>query len=213
MKPHLAAVLILVLAVGAVIGANVQPSLTGGGYVLFPENANPAYLYASSGLLTLAAGGTNQNIYLAPSGTGLVNAATGYATAGTAGVTSATITSANLTIKGGIVTAATSGTSGGPSTQTNYSGSGRAIGTVYQNTGTTARWVTVSVNAGSGLSSAQAITDSSSSPTTVMASTTTPTGASGIFVLSMSFVVLPNNYYKVIQYTGTVTLQNWAEWQ
>lgn len=57
---------------GALAGANVQPVLTGAGKILFPENAAPASLSASSGALTAAAGGSNQNVTLTPSGTGNV---------------------------------------------------------------------------------------------------------------------------------------------
>lgn len=57
--------------VAGMAGSNVQPVLTGAGKILFPENATPATISASSGALTLAAGGTNQNVSITPSGTGI----------------------------------------------------------------------------------------------------------------------------------------------
>ena len=51
--------------------SNVQPILTGPGYVKFPENAVPANISASAGALRLVAGGSNQNITATPSGTGI----------------------------------------------------------------------------------------------------------------------------------------------
>lgn len=77
------------------VGANVQPLLSGSGKLIFPENATSAYLQAASGKLTMAAGGSNQNIVLAPSGTGkvaigtsnppLLSASSGSLTAAAAG--------------------------------------------------------------------------------------------------------------------------------
>jgi hypothetical protein len=61
---------ILLCFVAAAGGANVQPILSGAGKLIFPENAIPATISASSGHLTLAAGATNGNIILTPSGTG-----------------------------------------------------------------------------------------------------------------------------------------------
>jgi hypothetical protein len=55
---------------------NNPPLLVGGsaGKLEFPENATPANITASSGALTISAGGTNQNVTLTPSGTGKVSA-------------------------------------------------------------------------------------------------------------------------------------------
>jgi hypothetical protein len=58
--------------VGLLAGANVQPILTGAGYLKFPENPTSAYLFASGGALTAQAGGSNQNLILNSSGTGTV---------------------------------------------------------------------------------------------------------------------------------------------
>ena len=75
-------ILIFIIALaGGLAGANVQPVLTGAGKLLFPENATPATISASSGALTVKAGGSNQNINLTPSGTGWTdNASTFRAT-------------------------------------------------------------------------------------------------------------------------------------
>lgn len=60
-----------------VVAADHGPVLTGGSAAIpnalvFMENANPAYCSASSGQLACHSGGTNQNLILAPSGTGVV---------------------------------------------------------------------------------------------------------------------------------------------
>jgi hypothetical protein len=52
--------------------SNFAPLLTGGGKLIFPETSPSATISASSGTLTVAAGGTNQNVNLTPSGTGVV---------------------------------------------------------------------------------------------------------------------------------------------
>jgi hypothetical protein len=73
-RPHLFVVLLLsCLFIGMLLGANQTPILTGAGYIKFPENAIPAYIYASGGALTAYSGGSNQNISLVPSGIGIVN--------------------------------------------------------------------------------------------------------------------------------------------
>lgn len=61
---------ILLCFAASAIGANVQPLLTGAGKLLFPENAVPASISASSGQINVASGGSNQNVVLTPSGTG-----------------------------------------------------------------------------------------------------------------------------------------------
>jgi hypothetical protein len=92
-------------------------------------------------------------------------------------------------------------------TQTDVTSS-RAIGSVYQNTGVKPLFVAVSVYLLTS-STAQAITDSSSSPSTIVGNFG-DSGSSNNAQLIM--IVLPGNYYKVIQYTGTVSLLNWIEW-
>ena len=68
MKRH--AILVAVCFAAGLLGSNVQPVLTGAGKILFPENATPANITASSGAITIAAGGSNQNVVTSPSGTG-----------------------------------------------------------------------------------------------------------------------------------------------
>ena len=101
----------------------------------------------------------------------------------------------------------------GPTVQTNYSTSGRVLGTIYQNTGTTPRYISVSLSMAVGQSSVAATTDSSSTPTTVCAQATVPTSGLAGYVLSMFFIVLPGNYYKVSNVLGTNVIQEWFEWQ
>jgi hypothetical protein len=64
------AILIAACFAAGLAGANVQPILTGAGKLIFPEATPAATLSASSGALTVAAGGSNKNITLTPSGTG-----------------------------------------------------------------------------------------------------------------------------------------------
>lgn len=91
----------------------------------------------------------------------------------------------------------------------------RALGTVYQNTGSTAKFVSVTVRCtaagGANFGQSSTYTDASNPPTTAVASTfngnTTATQEQ-----TMSFWVLPGNYYKVAVVTTTVTLSLWTEW-
>lgn len=79
----------------------------------------------------------------------------------------------------------------------------RALGVVYQNTNPTPMWVSVTVTDASGVSM-QAVSDSSSSPTTVISGVVAATTA---FVI---FIVLPGNYYQT-DAPGS-TLNYWIEW-
>lgn len=101
-----------------------------------------------------------------------------------------------------------------PTTQSVVTGS-RAIGTTYQNTGSTPRFVSVTIRCtaagGSNFGQASAITDSSSTPTTVVA-TTFNGNATASQDQTMSFWVLPGNYYRVSQVTTLVSLGTWVEW-
>jgi hypothetical protein len=54
---------------GGLAGANLQPVLTGAGKILFPGTTPVASISALSGALTIASGGTNQDLTLSPSGT------------------------------------------------------------------------------------------------------------------------------------------------
>jgi hypothetical protein len=63
-----------------VLAANHAPVLTGGNAAIpnalvFMENATPAHVSASSGAISILAGGSNQNVTLTPSGTGLITSA------------------------------------------------------------------------------------------------------------------------------------------
>lgn len=93
----------------------------------------------------------------------------------------------------------------GFTTQNVVTGS-RALTTVYQNTTGKTMFITVSVSGATGFSTYD-ITDSSSSPSTVVAH-----NYSGNAVtpwLTSSFMVLNNNYYEV---SATGTIQYWTEW-
>lgn len=94
---------------------------------------------------------------------------------------------------------------GGITTQTNATAS-RAINTVYQNTSGKPMFVTIyaSCNAGTFL---QANTDSTTNPSLTVALVNNTGASSGN--LSVSFWVLPGNYYKGL---GGTTLNGWLEW-
>lgn len=79
----------------------------------------------------------------------------------------------------------------------------RAFATTYQNTNTTALFVTVSASLTAG--TLQALVDTSSPPTTVVTSNGVGGGQ------THTFVVLPNYYYRFV-HGGTATLNYWTEW-
>jgi hypothetical protein len=66
------ALLISLCFIAGLAGANVQPILSGAGSLIFPETIPSATLSASSGALTIAAGGTSKNVILKPTGSGCV---------------------------------------------------------------------------------------------------------------------------------------------
>lgn len=124
MKPYLlAAGIIGIFSAGFLAGANKTPLLTGSGYIRFPESSTPASLHASSGTLALAAGGSNQNITLTPTGSGGVgiggtpaylldvsgdiNTSGVFRKGGTAGVSASVAIpgGGGITTSGGVVTA------------------------------------------------------------------------------------------------------------
>lgn len=83
----------------------------------------------------------------------------------------------------------------------------RTLGSVYQNTGTKPRFVSVTVAVQGHI--AQAFSDSNPSPTQVIAQVEEQAGVTGVWA-PMFFIVLPGNYYKV---AGTgVTIAYWTEW-
>jgi hypothetical protein len=98
--------------------------------------------------------------------------------------------------------------SGGISTQNTNPGT--ALGSVYQNTTGKPVFHTVSVSMNSSSGNLIATTDSSSSPSTPVASTSN--FSSGFTNMSISFWVLPGNYYKVALAVAGGTLQYWTQW-
>ena len=71
--------------------------------------------------------------------------------------------------------------------------------------------VTVSAyNSGGAEAQWIAYSDSASSPTTIVVQAIGLTAISQI--IPMTFLVLPNNYYKVTAINNPVTLANWTEW-
>ena len=90
----------------------------------------------------------------------------------------------------------------------------RALAGIYQNTGTTPRYVAVGVviNAGANVA-VQAYCDAGASPGTIV----TASYAGGLSVATISplfFIVLPGYFYKVVSSTGAgVSLNFWTEWQ
>jgi hypothetical protein len=70
MKKNLSLIFFCFLA--GLFGANVTPILTGAGKLIFPETSPSASLSASSGQLTVAAGGSSQHVLLLPSSGGAV---------------------------------------------------------------------------------------------------------------------------------------------
>lgn len=102
-----------------------------------------------------------------------------------------------------------------PSTQAVVTGS-RALNTIFQNTGSTPRFVSLTCTMGNGSSEGtmKALTDANNPPTTELAHV-----ASGAVssvgerdALQLFFIVLPGNYYRVTT-VGTVILGIWTEWQ
>lgn len=93
-----------------------------------------------------------------------------------------------------------------PTVQSVVTGS-RSFGVAYQNTLTTPMWVNVSALC--ALGSVSLSTDSTSTPTTIVAASTSPnTGPNYEF---LSAIVLPNNYYlSTNACSGTVGF--WVEW-
>lgn len=85
----------------------------------------------------------------------------------------------------------------------------RAVDTVYQNTGTKPRFIAITAYASAGGANAAFLTDASNPPTTLVASMTNNTNAYNIV---MFVIVLPGNYYKFYQQTGTWTISSWTEW-
>lgn len=104
----------------------------------------------------------------------------------------------------------------GPSVQSVVTSS-RSLGTVFQNTNSTPMWVLVSLSlnsSGGGNVLISAFTDFAAVPTTVVGTLNlNNAGASTVTEgLSVMFVVLPGNFYKVAAQAGAPTIVNWVEW-
>jgi hypothetical protein len=101
---------------------------------------------------------------------------------------------------------ACTGSGGGPTTQTDVSGS-RSFGVPYHNTLTTPLYVNISLLCGAG--SVALSTDASSTPTTFVSASTNGTVVSNYQFVSG--IVLPGNYYQAENAcSGTTTY--WIEW-
>ena len=83
-------------------------------------------------------------------------------------------------------------------------------GTVYLNSNNTSRLVSVSVNF-TGLAQAIHVLSSNTNPPTIDIGNVTSIAAGGQ-VVNLTFLVLPNNYYKLVA-TGAVAVSNWVEFQ
>jgi hypothetical protein len=96
-----------------------------------------------------------------------------------------------------------------PGAVTSQSIGGHSVGTVYQNTGTTAKFVNVDVNLASG-TTFNVYSDGTNPPTTVVGGAGTAGGV--VTRATVGFWVLPNAYYKVAATVGSVILANWVEY-
>jgi hypothetical protein len=95
------------------------------------------------------------------------------------------------------------------STNTGYTiGSGRALGSVYQNTGTTARYVSVTLTGTSGFLNAYTSSSSFTPPSGSVAASWNSGGSGG----TIGIWVLPNFYYSFYT-TGSITATEWWEFQ
>jgi hypothetical protein len=95
------------------------------------------------------------------------------------------------------------------STQTGYTvGSGRSIGTVYQNTGATVRIINVTLTGTSGFINAYTNPTSFSLPGGNTLASWNSGGSGG----TLTFWVLPGSYYGLYT-TGTISANQWWELQ
>lgn len=90
---------------------------------------------------------------------------------------------------------------------------GHSFGTVYQNTATTPKYVNVLVtlHGGTPAGNVSALSDAFATPITTVANFGT-FGSAGNSGATLSFIVLPNAYYRVV-IGGSVDLNGWSEWQ
>src|SRR5208337_3779655 len=94
------------------------------------------------------------------------------------------------------------------STQNVVTGS-RALGTVYHNTTGKTMFINVASYNNTTNEGFFIVSDSSSSPSTIVSITTDPIANSAI---TLSCIVLPNNYYEAYWNAGVGTLYAWTEW-
>lgn len=123
-----------------------------------------------------------------------------------------------FTVVGSNITAtATGGSYNGPTTQTAYTSPTRQPSVIYQNTGSTPRYISACGNAnsvGSGNTGITLMTDSSPTPSTVVSSSQGGLNVSQFQQLSIFGIVLPGNYYEITLIGGgTETIDVWVEWQ
>ncbi len=158
---------------------------------------------------------------------GIASAGTDYQAALTTTSSSISISTNNITLSGDSASPGAtmlygtngSGTKGwyaqpggggsysGISTQNVVTGS-RAFTTVYQNTSGKPMMVAVTVSYSSNFANISAYTDSSASPSTVVAQV----GPSGSSPVGLAFWVLPGNYYKVTASGSGLAVTVWTEW-
>lgn len=123
-----------------------------------------------------------------------------------------------FTVVGSNITAtATGGSYNGPTTQTAYTSPTRQPSVIYQNTGSTPRYISACGNAnsvGSGNTGITLMTDSSPTPSTIVSSSQGGLNVSQFQQLSIFGIVLPGNYYEITLIGGgTETIDVWVEWQ
>lgn len=84
----------------------------------------------------------------------------------------------------------------------------RSIASIYQNTSGKTMYVTTSLQNTSSSSTFQVLTDSSSSPSSIVAQAIAQTANT---VLPVSFIVLNNNYYEITSSASGAVIA-WTEW-
>ena len=90
----------------------------------------------------------------------------------------------------------------------------RVLGVTYQNTGPRPMFVNIQIGSATGGFSIAAVSDSSSTPITpVCVQQSYPTDGMLLYSTTLSFWVMPGNYYATHTYTGTPLLQSWIEWK
>ena len=113
-----------------------------------------------------------------------------------------------ITSTAGVISASAGG---GISSQNVVSGS-RAYGTVYQNTNTTAMFVSVStLNAVSVGGNYDVYSDGSNPPTTKIVEVSQQVYGN-VLAIQICFWVLPGNYYEVTAASGSPGIDIWTEW-